>query len=518
MSVKEEKKGGPSEEEVLKEEEEEDQEEIDRQRNLQVTADYTLISRGLVNMNHVELEASRAPEELPAPAVGDWVESKAAHQDAQIFRAKVVERRRCPENIWVFRLRSPDMASTYIEPLKHVRKDSVWSLAREMDLAGGRKTRRFSQQPRRPKSTPSGNSRSQVTGSASPRASSEVSNRQRSEQSSLPAEESPSDPPACPAFVSSPLPSLSSPLPSLPSPLPSLPSPSSLPSCTSAVSPAPSFETSSESGALEGQRRRKTTGDEGEARVRDSPGGGLFVLPGKQAGCARLGVSPSRASFPRRSLPAYHYLEKMLKRTKLALPTRPSAAQFSPLSASPAAAVSCSRRIGSDSDRSRRPSFGENVDISNAQNAERGGNADFLSEASTQGVCWAPAQKKVRLSADGQPQRANAQLLADLLSRSTQQREGQTLCDSQIPVSPEKETLKRIQEAAREIERPAPGKEENERETLAKQVAGEVEVKTRKEVKNAGQKSSLSPVSSPITRGRATLPVSTLVGVGGTEE
>ncbi|PHJ25228.1 hypothetical protein CSUI_000912 [Cystoisospora suis] len=123
-------------------EEEDEEEERERTSKLPVTADYTLISRGLVDLSHVQLEASRDPEEIPPPNVGDWVESKAAHQDAQIFRAKVVERRRCPVNLWIFRLRSPDMTSTYIEPLKHVRKDNVWSLAREMDLAGGRKARR----------------------------------------------------------------------------------------------------------------------------------------------------------------------------------------------------------------------------------------------------------------------------------------------------------------------------------------------------------------------------------------
>lgn len=120
-------------------------------------------------MAYVALEASRPIEELPPPAVGEWVESKAAHQDAQIFkcvlllllllhlgctdtsqnrrnaallllllllsrllapahcscccfccccRARVIERYRHPVHGWVFRLRSPDMASCYVEPLK----------------------------------------------------------------------------------------------------------------------------------------------------------------------------------------------------------------------------------------------------------------------------------------------------------------------------------------------------------------------------------------------------------------
>lgn len=40
----------------------------------------------VVDMAYVALEAARPIEELPPPAVGEWVESKAAHQDAQIFR------------------------------------------------------------------------------------------------------------------------------------------------------------------------------------------------------------------------------------------------------------------------------------------------------------------------------------------------------------------------------------------------------------------------------------------------
>lgn len=118
------------------------------EEDLRPSADYSLVANGLVDMAYVALEAARPVEELPPPAVGEWVESKAAHQDAQIFRAKVVERYRHPEHRWVFRLRSPDMASCYVEPLKHVRKGSVWSLARELDLAGGRKARRQSQNRR----------------------------------------------------------------------------------------------------------------------------------------------------------------------------------------------------------------------------------------------------------------------------------------------------------------------------------------------------------------------------------
>ncbi|OEH80483.1 hypothetical protein cyc_05880 [Cyclospora cayetanensis] len=112
---------------------------------LRPSADYSLVANGLVDMAYEAFEAARPVEELPPPAVGEWVESKAAHQDAQIFRAKVVERFRHPEHRWVFRLRSPEMASCYVEPLKHVRKGSVWSIARELDLAGGRKARRLSQ-------------------------------------------------------------------------------------------------------------------------------------------------------------------------------------------------------------------------------------------------------------------------------------------------------------------------------------------------------------------------------------
>ena len=41
----------------------------------------------VVNMAYVALEAARPIEELPPPAVGEWVESKAAHLDAQIFRS-----------------------------------------------------------------------------------------------------------------------------------------------------------------------------------------------------------------------------------------------------------------------------------------------------------------------------------------------------------------------------------------------------------------------------------------------
>ncbi|XP_026190022.1 uncharacterized protein LOC34622166 [Cyclospora cayetanensis] len=85
---------------------------------LRPSADYSLVANGLVDMAYEAFEAARPVEELPPPAVGEWVESKAAHQDAQIFRAKVVERFRHPEHRWVFRLRSPEMASCYVEPLK----------------------------------------------------------------------------------------------------------------------------------------------------------------------------------------------------------------------------------------------------------------------------------------------------------------------------------------------------------------------------------------------------------------
>ncbi|CBZ55616.1 conserved hypothetical protein [Neospora caninum Liverpool] len=489
--AKEEKRGGVGEDEAVlatAQDEAEDQEEMERQRNLQVTADYTLISRGLVQMSHVQLEASRAPEELPAPDVGDWVESKAAHQDAQIFRAKVVERRRCPENIWVFRLRSPDMASTYIEPLKHVRKDSVWSLAREMDLAGGRKARRVSQQPRRPSTVPS-SGRSQSTGSASPRASSGTPLQQSSAPSLAPSPEGslhssggPSD-----SLSVSVLPGSSTEEKLLSS---SLPSPS-----TSSVS-APSAASVS---AFEGEeRRRKTTGDGADRRTPMSQSGEVFILPGekKVASLRQLetNVSPS-LSFPRRSLPAYHHLEKILMRTKLSFPSsvRPSFATPSPRAHSPVSSLSLSapgraaagRLSGSAVSHDAFLDGGENVDRSNAPGLQATplaaspprdaqGKLHGREESDANALASVRSQKKFRPSeGDAPPARRRS-----------------------LPLSED------------ELESGRTGVSEVE-ET---QATPETTAKTRKA--ELGGRGPLSPVSSPATR-KAPRPLSALVRVGG---
>lgn len=39
-----------------------------------------------IDSAYVALEAARPLSDLPPPKVGEWVESKAAHEDAHIFR------------------------------------------------------------------------------------------------------------------------------------------------------------------------------------------------------------------------------------------------------------------------------------------------------------------------------------------------------------------------------------------------------------------------------------------------
>ncbi|PFH37644.1 hypothetical protein BESB_041020 [Besnoitia besnoiti] len=401
-------------------------------QELQVTADYTLISRGLVNMSHVQLEASRAPEELPAPEVGDWVESKAAHQDAQIFRAKVVERRRCPHNIWIFRLRSPDMASTYVEPLKHVRKDSVWSLAREMDLARGRKTRRVSQQPRRTSSTPTaagcsqGRHASARTSCSPSRVSTtdEAPSAVAAETHSVSAEASVSaqastarDPSLAPAGNGKDADASTSAWTQPQVRRLSEPGIAEEARLAPALLGASLFaaEADAEFASRAEDRRRKTTGADGVERggthtpLASVCAGPSFLLPAAAAAANEAdgaaarrseGSPSSRLALPRRSLPAYYHLEKILKRTNLALPP--------PQLSSAALGTTCVR-----SPTARKSDYGGAVSSSASPTDASKKSLERRADATQGDAAGSHQPRKLSLDACRAPLRAGAGVKAD---------------------------------------------------------------------------------------------------------
>eukprot|EP00921_Rhytidocystis_pertsovi_P016750 GHVQ01026396.1.p1 GENE.GHVQ01026396.1~~GHVQ01026396.1.p1 ORF type:complete len:849 (-),score=137.50 GHVQ01026396.1:128-2674(-) len=107
----------------------------------------------------IERERKRPANEIAVPNIGDTVQTKAAHRDAQIFVGEVKERWETDHG-WLFRIKSKELSTPYTEPLKNVRLGTAWTDAEALDLAKGRRRPRHHNATHRLLTPPSSSSSS----------------------------------------------------------------------------------------------------------------------------------------------------------------------------------------------------------------------------------------------------------------------------------------------------------------------------------------------------------------------